>query len=391
MKILVLSFYFRPDLSAGAFRTTALVRALTALAPEAEIKVVTTLPNRYQSFAIDAPEYEVVDGVSITRIALPSHQSGMLDQSKAFLHFARVVLKVVRNDRYDLVYATSSRLMTAVLGSWISMRKSCPLYLDIRDIFVDTVKDVLPRRIAGPIRVFFSLLERRAVARAISVNLVSGGFRDYFASRYPQQRFTFLTNGIDEEFLVVAPTVASPIKTTSPLNVLYAGNLGEGQGMHTILPELARRSIGRVHFTVYGDGGRKSLLLDRLSELKITNVEVRPPVSRAQLIDAYQTADVLFLHLGDYDAFTKVLPSKIFEYAAMGKPIWAGIPGFSAEFVRNEIENVGVFPPGDVDAAIQALDRLVIHDIPRAEFVEKYSRDAICLALATDILAMCHA
>jgi glycosyltransferase involved in cell wall biosynthesis len=391
MKILVLSFYFRPDLSAGAFRTTALVHALTALAPGAEIKVVTTLPNRYQSFAIDAPEYEVVDGVSITRIALPLHKSGMLDQSKAFFHFARGVLKVVRDDRYDLVYATSSRLMTAVLGSWISRRKLCPLYLDIRDIFVDTIKDVLPRRIGGPSRVLFSLLERWAIMQATSVNLVSGGFRDYFSSRYPQHRVTFFTNGIDEEFLAVAPTLKSPAKTISPLNVLYAGNLGEGQGMHTILPELARRTVGRLHFTVYGDGGRKLLLLDRLSELRITNVEVKPPVPRAQLIDAYRTADVLFLHLGDYDAFTKVLPSKIFEYAAMGKPIWAGIPGFSAEFVRNEIENAVVFPPGDVEAAIQALDRLVIQDIPRSHFVERYSREAICRALASDIVVICHA
>lgn len=391
MKILVLSFYFRPDLSAGSFRTTALVRALTELAPEAEIKVVTTLPNRYQSFVIDAPEYEVVDGVTITRIAIPLHKSGMLDQSKAFLQFARVVFKIVRNDRYDLVYATSSRLMTAVLGAWISWRKSYPLYLDIRDIFVDVVKDTLPRHIARPSRFFFSVLERWAVVRATSVNLVSGGFRDYFVSRYPRQRFTFFTNGIDNEFLTVAPTAMLPCKTTSPLNVLYAGNLGEGQGLHTILPELARRSVGRIHFTVYGDGGRKSLLLDRLSELKITNVEVKPPIPRAQLLEVYRAADLLFLHLGNHDAFTKVLPSKIFEYAAMGKPIWAGIPGFSAEFVRNEIENVGVFPPGDVDAAIQALDRLVIQDMPRAGFVAKYSRDAICRAMAEDILAMCHA
>lgn len=391
MKILVLSFYFRPDLSAGSFRTTALVRALTALAPEAEINVMTTLPNRYQSFVIDAPENEVIEGVSITRFALPLHKSGVRDQSKAFLQFMRVVLKAVRNDQYDLVYATSSRLMTAVLGAWIARRQFCPLYLDIRDIFVDTIKDVLPRRIAGPSQFFFSLLERWAVAQATSVNLVSGGFRNYFLSRYPKQRFTFFTNGIDNEFVGLAPTVMSPIKETSLLKVMYAGNLGEGQGLHTILPELARRSLGLAHFTIYGDGGRKSLLLERLSELQITNVEVKPPVSRAQLIGAYRAADVLFLHLGDYDAFTKVLPSKIFEYAAMGKPIWAGISGFSAEFVRNEIENAGIFHPGDVDAALQALDRLVIRDLPRAEFVAKYSRDAICRSMATDILSTFHA
>jgi glycosyltransferase involved in cell wall biosynthesis len=390
MKILVLSFYFQPDLSAGSFRATALVRALTVLDPKAEIKVVTTLPNRYQSFAIDAQEYEVVNRVSIIRIALPPHKSGMLDQSKAFLQFAQLVLKSVRDEQYDLICATSSRLMTAVLGAWISRRKHCLLYLDIRDIFADTIKDILPLSIAKPTRFLFSLLERWAVEKAALVNLVSGGFRNYFISRYPQQKFTCFTNGIDDEFLAAAPTAMSLVKTNPIINVLYAGNLGEGQGLHNILPELARRCVGRINFIVYGDGGRKSLLLDRLLELRITNVEVKPPVNRAQLIEAYRTADVLFLHLGDHDAFTKVLPSKIFEYAAMGKPIWAGVNGFSAEFVRNEIENAGVFFPGDVDAAIEALNQLVIRDIPRSKFVAKYSREAISLAMASTILAMCN-
>ncbi len=391
MKILVLSFYFRPDLSAGSFRSMALVRALAELAPDAEIKVITTMPNRYHSFVVDATEYEVVDGIAITRIALPLHKSGMLDQIKAFLYFARGVLKEVRNYEYDLIFATSSRLMTAVLGAWVSRRKACPLYLDVRDIFVDTIKDVLPQIFVWPNRFFFSLLERWTLAQATSVNLVSEGFRDYFVSRYPQKKLTFFTNGIDDEFLTFAPTVMSTVKTTPIFKVLYAGNLGEGQGLHSILPELAKRTMGRLHFTVYGDGGRKSLLLERLLELQITNVEVKPPVSRGKLIEAYKEADVLFLHLANYNAFTKVLPSKIFEYAAMGKPIWAGVPGFSAEFVRSEIVNASVFFPGDVDGAMQALDQLVIQDIHRAGFIEHYSRAAICREMAKDVLSISRA
>ncbi len=386
MKILVLSFYYRPDLSAGSFRTTALVSALRALTRQSHIKVITTLPNRYASFSVEAPEREELEGVSITRIALPPHKSGMFDQSKAFLQFARHVLRAVGEDRYDLVYATSSRLMTAVLGAWVARRHRCPLYLDIRDIFVDTIKDVLPRRIASLSRRFFLVLERWAIGCASSVNLVSGGFRCYFESRYPHQRFTFFTNGIDDEFLTVAPQTKSPPKRDYPINVLYAGNLGEGQGLHSILPELARRCTGKMHFTVYGDGGRKTMLMERLAALQVTNVDVHPPVPRPQLIEAYRAADILFLHLGDYDAFTKVLPSKIFEYAALGKPIWAGVPGFSAEFLRTEVENVAVFHPGDVEGAMRCLDRLVIQDRPRQPFIAKFARSTICREMAADML-----
>ncbi len=49
MKILVLSFYFRPDLSAGSFRTTAFVDALREKMPiHGQIDVLTTLPSHYK-------------------------------------------------------------------------------------------------------------------------------------------------------------------------------------------------------------------------------------------------------------------------------------------------------------------------------------------------------
>jgi hypothetical protein len=46
MRLLVLSFYYQPDLGAGSFRTTALVRALREHTPSTMVDVVTTLPNR---------------------------------------------------------------------------------------------------------------------------------------------------------------------------------------------------------------------------------------------------------------------------------------------------------------------------------------------------------
>ena len=127
MRILILSFYFRPDLSAGSFRTTALVEALrNEVPPGSSIHVVTTLPNRYQTFSVEAPEDEVLEGTTIHRIRLPAHKSGMRDQSKSFMVFSRQALKQVADRDYDIVFATSSRLMTAVLAGWIARKKKVP-------------------------------------------------------------------------------------------------------------------------------------------------------------------------------------------------------------------------------------------------------------------------
>src|SRR2546427_998928 len=103
LRILALSFYYRPDLSAGSFRMTALVEALRGTLPQgSHIDVVTTLPNRYASFTAEAPRSEERPGVSIRRIALGRHRSGMLDQSAAFLGFARGAIANVEGRDYDL-------------------------------------------------------------------------------------------------------------------------------------------------------------------------------------------------------------------------------------------------------------------------------------------------
>ena len=156
MKLLVLSFYYMPDLCAGSFRTTSLVEKLQQRLPaDSHIDVITTSPNRYSTFSAEAPEIEVQPGLEIRRIKLPPHQSGLVDQSKAFLTFFWQARRHIKDQDYDLIFATSSRLMTAVLGAWISRQKKTPLYLDIRDIFVDTINDVLPKHLTLFAKPFF--------------------------------------------------------------------------------------------------------------------------------------------------------------------------------------------------------------------------------------------
>lgn len=389
LRILFLSFYYTPDLSAGSFRAAALIKAMQRLLPEeAHIDVLTTMPNRYSTFSAVAAECEEGENLTIRRIVLPSHKSGLLDQSKAFITYARKVRAHANQRQYDLVFATSSRLMTSVLAAYVARRQKAPLYLDIRDIFVDTIRDILPRWMARPIGMAFSLLERYAIGSAQKVNLVSRGFGRYFSDRYPKQTFAFFSNGIDDQFIASTPQKPAGVRSTPPYLVVYAGNLGEGQGLHVILPGLARVMRGQARFMVIGDGGRKAQLKKVLDEAGIDNVTLHDPIDRTALAQVYLEADVLFLHLNDYQAFSKVLPSKLFEYAATGKPVWAGVAGYAADFIAQEIKNAGVFPPCDVASAVQAFSTLQMQPTPRTDFVRKYDRDVIMQVLAADIVSV---
>lgn len=388
VRLLVLSFYYSPDLSAGSFRTVALVKALCERAPSGTaIDVVTTAPNRYASFSREAAHTETTAGVAIRRIALPAHHSDIRGQSRAFAAFARGAIAAVAGHEYDLVYATSSRLMTAALGAWIARRKHARLYLDIRDIFVDTIAQVLPPVAARIARSLFAPLESWTIGRADRVNLVSPGFEQYFRSRYGERSFAAFTNGIDEEFMTAAPAAARPARG-GVATVVYAGNIGAGQGLHQILPPLAAALRGRARFVVIGDGGRRRALAAALERAGVDNVELRLPVPRAELIGAYRQADVLLLHLGRQAAFERVLPSKVFEYAALGKPLLAGVAGYAAHFIREQIDNAAVFAPCDTAAAVRAFELLDLAERPRPGFVAKYARAQISAALADDVLAL---
>jgi glycosyltransferase involved in cell wall biosynthesis len=370
-----------------------MVEALLKVLPaDTHLDIITTLPNRYVTYSDRASEsvaeLEEHARYTVHRIALPKHESGMLDQSKSFFVFAKQALKISQQHDYQLIIATSSRLMTASLAAWIANRKGTPLYLDVRDIFVDTIKDVLSAKASRWLAPVLSWVERLTIREAKKVNVVSAGFLPYFQSRYPEQQYACFTNGIDDEFIEASQLTVPIGEKKALIQVLYAGNIGEGQGLHHILPGLSKALMGKVQFTVIGDGGRYKQLKSALEAGQCTNVELVPPMNRGDLIQEYLKADVLFLHLNDFPAFEKVLPSKIFEYAALGKPILAGVAGYPAKFIADEVLNAQLFAPCDIEGGVQAFEQLQIQHSPRPEFLKKFNRGSIMDRLAVDIWSL---
>jgi len=194
---------------------------------------------------------------------------------------------------------------------------------------------------------------------------------------------------IDDEFLTEPFTgLTARENDQSTIRVLYAGNIGEGQGLHAILPDLARRMTSRMSFRIIGAGGREPALRQAIADNNIQNIEILPPVDRSKLIEEYAQAQVLFLHLNSYEAFEKVLPSKVFEYAATGKPVWAGVAGFAADFIRCEVSNSAVFHPCDAAAAEQVFANLKLRLTRRDKFISRYARKNIMRSMVADMLEL---
>jgi glycosyltransferase involved in cell wall biosynthesis len=240
-------------------------------------------------------------------------------------------------------------------------------------------------RTAAP---FVRALESWTLGKAQQINFVSPAFTDYFAPILRDKRVSVHSNGVDDLFADFVNRF--PVSGDKPLRprVVAAGNIGEGQGLHHIVPGLAAAFPG-VEFRIIGGGGRRAVLEQAVAESKLGNVVLLDPVARERLLREYAEASVLFMHLNDLAGFDRVIPSKMFEYAATGRPILAGVRGRSQAMLAR-VAGAETFAPGDVDAAIAALARLLagpqIHD--REEFVARYDRRKIMARMASEILAL---
>lgn len=380
-KVLFLIFYFEPDLSAGSFRNSPLAKELSRqLKGVAEIDVYTTLPNRYSTFEQDAPAFEQQDNLNIHRIRVPKHKNGLLDQVNSFRTFYNTVRKKTKNTQYDLIFASSSRLFTAFLGSEIANHQNIPFYVDVRDIFYDSMNDLLSRHPARfLILPFLKYVENKTFRRASHINFISQGFEGYFRHFEPAGK-SFFTHGIDDEFLLFKPR--------QPVNhklILYAGNIGEGQGLHKFIPQLAKNLEGDYEFLVLGDGGARPKLEAKIKELGCRNVTIKMPVGRPDLLKEYEKAGFFLISLNDYEAFKKVLPSKVFELASFDKPIIAGVGGYAADYMRQNIANTILVEPCDVESCTRKLKAYTYQKVNRKDFVNRHTRKEINEEMASSI------
>ncbi len=391
MKILFLTFYFEPDLCAGSFRNSSLIKDLHSMMKKNDsIDVISTHPNRYDSYKVNSKDFEKkFENLTIRRIKLPNHKGGIFNQIKLFVIFYINVLKITKNNKYDLVYASSSRLFTAFLGSRLARKNKAMLFLDIRDIFKETILDVYKKSkvISFFLNLILPFIEKYTFNRASAINIVSAGFKDYF-KKYNygvNAKFYYYTNGIDEIFLENRPN--RTIKKNKLKKIVYAGNIGSSQDLDKTLPATLNLLGENYELHIYGDGSRKNNLILEIKNNNCTNIFVHSPVKRNTLMEIYNDADILFFQLGKLDAFLRVIPSKLFEYSSFNKPIVAVVDGYCRDFIKSNLEGVFIAAPEDVNQIVKRINEIDLSlSYDRSKFIKEFSRSKINSKLSKSIL-----
>ncbi len=111
----------------------------------------------------------------------------------------------------------------------------------------------------------------------------------------------------------------------------------------------------------------------KIKDLK--NITLLDSVSKENVPSFINAMDLSLIHLKKCKTFKNVIPSKIFENAAMGKTIILGVEGESKKII--EKYKLGLpFEPGNFNSFISALEKSKLFNIEnREDFLNEFSRN----------------
>lgn len=393
-RLLMISYPFPPNASAGAVRSQRFAHGLRDHGWEVE--VVTIKPNDAcpQDPPDDAPAEAALTVHHTATLdpwlwlsgkkprVLPARAARSLgmklfsfpDHMTLWIPFAlNAGMRAHRRRSFDAIYTTSPPHSTHLAGAALAAMTSRPWIADFRDpwtqntyrssVFSGKFQRFLDKRMEE------TVLRRAAVVLANTrlnrANLLRG-FREI-----PEDKIVHLPNGWEDS----PATEGLPVTANGPFTVIHSGTFYPWFEPYGLLRGAAvwrRRQAGsdasRLRIILLGS--HETATERAVDELELRDiVDIRPWVPLEEARRIMQDADVLWATLGTGAAAAGYVPSKLLEYVGARKPIWGFFPdGEAADIIRSTSAGT-VFTsenPDDVAAHIAAaIERKARFDWPR--------------------------
>lgn len=331
VRVLLLTHSYSPEVSPPQRRWDSFIYVMRSL--DWDVSVVTPRSNgaegqSSQKFGLLSNEVglhgERIRGYSSMK--KPQGIAGKVIKHAldGFLMLPRAILQ----PRPDVVVATVPSLPTMFSGFLIARLLRRPLIIEMRDAWPDLISDSRILRWKW-LTLFAHQTVRLIQRKAALVVTVTDGFARVLRNDGVSVVRT-VHNGISTRNF--EPLVQSTRETDGKLRVLYLGNLGESQGLESVIKASAlARDI--VELRIVGAGTASERLRQCAKE---NNVSVRfePPARGAAIRAHYQWADTCVVSLrDDWKSFDHTVPSKIYELLALGKHITGIVKGEAAEIL----------------------------------------------------------
>ena len=384
-RVLVISQFYTPDITAAAFRVSETVALMRA--GGFDVRVIAAEPHKAQS--VSAPTASPIARDDTIRVPIRAYRGG--GASSYLAHYLSFVSRAIWAGiglrrggwRADVIWVTSPPLFVGLAGDVLAHVMRCPMVLDVRDIWPESAVGAGMMRAGGLLFRVGKLLERWVYMRSARLTCVSRTMQDYLAAASGKP-VAVVYNGVGAALAAGRP--AAKIQR----RILYAGNIGRAQGLDALIKAFAdarRQSPALTGWTVdlLGAGAMETDLRLLTADLGVADaVRFRGVVDKPAAFAEARASAALFVNLVDNAAFALTVPSKVFDCMLAGRPILYGVGGVEARAILAESGGNRSFQPSDVAsltaAMIEVAERLPAFEaaaLGNAAIVQsRYTREA---------------
>lgn len=360
MKILIIAQYFYPDFGGASTRAFNVAKGLVNLGNT--VKVVTAfphyphgrVPSQYKRKAV---MFEEMDDIEIIRVWIPSlpHDSVV---KRIIIHVCFVLSSLFALPflgEVDVIFAANPNLFSffpALVYSFVNLK---PIVRNVDDLWpevfydMNLVKSYVLKRLLD----FVAWL---SYSVPVAITPISTGYKRRIMEKY----------GVREEKIrVIEVGVDTSVFSKSILNkkddfvVMYSGVLGQTYDFRNVLFAAKLLSdFKEIRFYIRGIGECERDIKEMIEEFSLGNVMLDTSlVSKSELVEILNLADIFLLPMKEIKTADEGLPTKIFEYQAMGKPIVCSSRGESARYIKFTRSGV-VVDPGNPKALADVISTL---------------------------------
>ncbi len=368
MRILYVSQYFPPEMGAPAARVHELSRAWVRSGHT--VTVLTGFAHHPTGVKARGDRWrltrrQTVDGIDVVRTyvyAAPNLGTWRRMASYVSFFASAALIGAFRVSRPDIVVATSPQLLCACAGYALARVKRVPFVFEVRDLWPESIIAVEAMQENLIVR-GLKRVARYLYRNSSRIVTVGQGYKRQIEQRYSisPQRIEVVPNGVDLATFVPGPRdneVRREYGWDDRLVLLYVGTHGMAHALHVVLEAARRfRDDPRKLFVFVGEGACKAQLKRRAAELQLDNVQFIDQQPKVRIPLFYSACDIGLVTLRNTPLFQDVLPSKIFEYLGMQRPVIISVDGEARRLVQEAGSGIFVAPE-NVDELVDAIRRL---------------------------------
>ncbi len=368
-----------------------------------EVTMVARDP-RWLSVGVTAPpgllaRRERVDGIDVIWMRIPYEQrfSKWQRMLSYGAYTAAASVAALGLKRPDVVYASSTPLLSGIPGAFASRLRGVPFVFELQDLW--PAAPAALGYLSGAELTIAETLERALYASSDRIVVCSEAVVSALVRRgIPNEKLLLIPNFSETE-LFRPDTRDEGFRAAHGLEgkflAVYSGAMGATNGVYQLADaaaSLKRLGDDTVRILLVGDGNERAAFEQRVGEEGLDNVVLLPPHPREAMPGLIGACDVTLTIFTPHPALALNSPNKFFDSLAAGKPVVVNVDGWLRRLVEENDAGVHV-PAGDPDALAESLvalsaqpERLsAMGENARRLAVKEFARDLLADRLAEDL------